>query len=123
MGGLLAAIIPLGLIGAIVPTRIMVGILLLTSQKPLRNTPAYLAGLSCLYLAVVFLALFVIGSAQGIHHETDNRGPVVMATLQVIVGALFILVGSRLWPVLIPMPHPPPGRSASPPFRRARRLP
>jgi hypothetical protein len=96
MLGLLAAIIPLGLAGAVVPTRIMVGLLLLsTSQKPLRNTLAYLAGLICLHLAVGFLALYWIGSTQAGHHTPGSRGAIVLATLQVMGGAIFILIGLK----------------------------
>jgi hypothetical protein len=95
MLGLLAAIIPLGLAGAIVPTRILVGILLLTSQKPLKHSLAYLAGLTSLYLAIGFLALYWMGSLQASHHATGDRGAIVMASFQVLGGAVFILIGFR----------------------------
>jgi hypothetical protein len=64
MGGLLVEIIALGLLWAIMPTRIMVSLLLLTSRRPLNNALAYLAGLSCLYLAGGLLLLLVVGRTE-----------------------------------------------------------
>ncbi len=88
---LLVQIIPIGLFGAIVPTRIVVAILLLTSTRPLRNAQAYLAGLGGFYLVVGVVALLFLGGGEA----TNPKATIIAATIEVVMGVFLLAFGIR----------------------------
>src|SRR5215469_2596956 len=105
IGGLLAQIIPIGLLGAMVPTRIVITILLLTSAKPMRNGLAYLAGLAGFYLVAGFIVLISFGSEFGSSPKFSTISGAILAVL-----GLFLLAFGVRSLFMAPDPDaPPPG--------------
>jgi hypothetical protein len=92
MDGLLAQIIPIGLLGAIVPTRIVITILLLTSAKPMRHGLAYLMGLAGLYLAVGLIVLISFGNEFG---SSLKFSTTVSGTILAVLGIFLLIFGLR----------------------------
>jgi hypothetical protein len=106
MGGLLAQIIPIGLLGAMVPTRIVIAILLLTSAKPMQNGLAYLAGLAGFYLAVGLIVLISFGNELG----SMGKDATISGTILAVLGILLLAFGARSFFIAAPDPDaPPPG--------------
>jgi hypothetical protein len=87
MIGLLGEIIPIGLLLALGPTRIISTILLLTSARPMENALAFLGGVASLYLALGFITLAFFGRAI---RSITASSAIVDAVL--VVGGVFLLV-------------------------------
>jgi hypothetical protein len=106
MGGLLAQIIPIGLLGAMVPTRIVIAILLLTSAKPMQNGLAYLAGLAGFYLAIGLIVLISFGNEI----STIGKDATISGTILAVLGLFLLAFGARSFFIAAPDPDaPPPG--------------
>jgi hypothetical protein len=84
---LLGEIIPIGLLLALGPTRIISTILLLTSAQPMRNALAFLGGVASLYLVVGSITLLFFGRAI----RSITASSAIVDTI-LVVGALFLLV-------------------------------
>jgi hypothetical protein len=107
MDGLLAQIIPIGLLGAIVPTRIIISILLLTSDKPMRHGLAYLVGLAGLYLAVGLIVLISFGAEFG---SSLKFSTTISGTILAVLGIFLLIFGLRGLFIADPDPDAaPPG--------------
>jgi len=106
MGGLLAQIIPIGLLGAMVPTRIVIAILLLTSAKPMRNGLAYLAGLASFYLVIGLIVLISFGKEL----RAIGKDATISGTILAVLGIFLLAFGLRSFFIAAPDPDaPPPG--------------
>jgi hypothetical protein len=105
MGGLVAQIIPIGLLGAMVPTRIIITILLLTSAKPMRSALAYLAGLAGFYLFIGLIALLSFGSEL----STNSKDSTISGTILALLGGFLLAFGVRSFFIAPDPDAPPPG--------------
>jgi hypothetical protein len=105
MVALLAQILPIGLLLALGPTRIMSTILLLTSAHPMRNALAFLAGVASLYLAVGSITLLFFGRTI----SDLNSGTIIIDAILIISGLFLLILAARSF-FLSPDPDaPPPG--------------
>src|SRR5215472_14916303 len=91
MVALLAQILPIGLLLALGPTRIMSTILLLTSAHPLRNALAFLGGVASLYLAVGGVTLLFFGRTI----SDLNSGTIIVDAILIVAGALLLVLAAR----------------------------
>jgi Sap, sulfolipid-1-addressing protein len=103
MVGLLGQIIPIGLLLALGPTRIMSTILLLTSARPMRNALAFLGGLASLYLAVGGGALLFFGRTL----SDLSTGTIIIDAILVVAGVFLLVLATRRF-FLAPDPDAPP---------------
>jgi threonine/homoserine/homoserine lactone efflux protein len=88
MGELLGEIVPLAAAAAISPVVFLVQLTTLTGPRPISRGTALLAG-----AAVVLIALSTIGVLLGSTSFSTNE--TLKATLNIVLGALLILVGLR----------------------------
>ncbi len=102
---LLAQIIPIGLLGALVPTRIIIAILLLTSARPMPNALAYLAGLAGLYLLVGVIVLAFFGNQL----NSGGNTALIGATIFAVLGGFLLAFGVRSAIIPSDPDAPPPG--------------
>jgi hypothetical protein len=105
MVGLLGQIIPIGLLLALGPTRIMSTILLLTSARPLRNALAFLGGVASLYLVIGGGALVFFGRPL----SDLSAGTLIIDAILVVVGIFLLVLAARSF-VRAPAPDAPPPR-------------
>jgi hypothetical protein len=105
MGILLGQIVPIGLLLALGPTRIMSTILLLTSARPMRNALAFLGGVASLYLVVgVITLLFFARTLSDL-----ITGTVIIDAIVVVAGVFLLGLAARSF-FIAPNPDaPPPG--------------
>jgi hypothetical protein len=96
---LLGEIIPIGLLLALGPTRIISTILLLTSARPMENALAFLGGVAGLYLVVGSVTLLFFGRA--IRSITVTTA--IVDTI-LVAGGLFLLAYAARG--LLKMPDP-----------------
>ena len=88
---LLGQIIPIGLILALGPTRIMSTILLLTSAHPLRNALAFLGGVASVYLFVGGVTLLFFGRTL----SDLASGTIIVDAILIIAGAFLLVLAAR----------------------------
>jgi hypothetical protein len=100
---LLGQIIPIGLLLALGPTRIMSTILLLTSAHPLRNALAFLAGVASVYLFVGGVTLLFFGRTI----SDLNSGTIIIDAILIVAGALLLILAARSF-FIAPDPDAPP---------------
>lgn len=105
MVGLVGQIIPIGLLLALGPTRIMSTILLLTSARPLRNALAFLGGVASVYLVVGVLTLVFFGQ---ILSDLSN-GTIIIDAILVLAGVFLLILAARSF-FIAPNPDAPPSR-------------
>ncbi len=98
MIGLLGEVIPIGLLLAVGPTRIISTILLLTSAQPIRNAPACLAGVATVYLVLGFLTLLVLGRTL----SEMLAGNIILDAILVLIAIGLLIVAGR---TLFATPH------------------
>lgn len=103
MIGLLGQIIPIGLLLALGPTRIMSTILLLTSARPLRNALAFLAGVASLYLVVGGVMLVFFGQIL----SDLSTGTIIIDAFLVLAGVFLLVLAGRSF-FFAPDPDAPP---------------
>lgn len=102
---LLGQIIPIGLLLALGPTRIMSTILLLTSARPMRNALAFLGGVAGLYLVVGAITLVFFGRVL----SDLNSGTVIIDVILVVAGVILLVLAARSF-FIAPDPDAPPPR-------------
>jgi hypothetical protein len=105
MVGLLGQIIPIGLLLALGPTRIMSTILLLTSAHPMRNALAFLGGLASLYLAVGGVTLLFFGRTL----SDLSTGTIIIDAILIVAGIFLLALAARSF-FIAPDPDAPPPR-------------
>lgn len=105
MVNLLGQIIPIGLLLALGPTRIMSTILLLTSDRPMRNALAFLGGVASLYLVVGAITLVFFGRTL----SDLNSGTVIIDAILVAVGVFLLVLAARNFFIAPDPDAPPPG--------------
>src|SRR5690242_15301707 len=98
MIGLLGEVIPIGLLLAVGPTRIISTILLLTSAQPIRNGLAFLAGVAAVYLVLGFLTLLVLGRTL----SDMLQGNIILDAILVLIAIGLLVVAAR---ALFVAPH------------------
>jgi hypothetical protein len=103
MVSLLGQIIPLGLLLALGPTRIMSTILLLTSARPMRNTLAFLGGVASLYLIVGVITLVFFSQIL----SDLSTGTVIIDVILVVAGVFLLILAARSF-FIAPNPDAPP---------------
>jgi Sap, sulfolipid-1-addressing protein len=91
MVGLLGEILPIGLVLALGPTRIISTMLLLTSTQPIRNALACLSGVAGIYLAVSLLALLFFGRTL----SDIIAGTIFFDMILVVAGIGLLVVAAR----------------------------
>jgi hypothetical protein len=91
MDGLLGEILPIGLLLALGPTRIISTMLMLTSTQPMRNALAFLSGVAGIYLAVSMLALLFFGRTL----SDIIAGTIVLDAILVAAGIALLVVAVR----------------------------
>lgn len=105
MAGLLGQIVPIGLLLALGPTRIMSTILLLTSARPMRNALAFLGGVASLYLVVGAITLLFFGRTL----SDLSTGTIIIDAILVVAGVFLLVLAARSF-FIAPHPDaPPPG--------------
>jgi hypothetical protein len=104
MVGLLGQIIPIGLLLALGPTRIMSTILLLTSTHPLRNALAFLWGVASLYLAVGAITLVFFGRTL----SDLSTSTVIIDAILVVAGVFLLVLAARSYFFAADPDAPPP---------------
>jgi Sap, sulfolipid-1-addressing protein len=102
---LLGQIIPIGLILALGPTRIMSTILLLTSAHPLRNALAFLGGVASVYLFVGGVTLLFFGRTL----SDLNSGTIIIDAILIIAGVFLLVLAARSFFIAPDPDAPPPG--------------
>ena len=102
---LLGQIIPIGLLLALGPTRIMSTILLLTSAHPLRNALAFLGGVASLYLAVGSITLLFFGRTL----SDLSTGTIIIDAILVVAGVFLLVLAARSFFITPDPDAPPPG--------------
>jgi hypothetical protein len=105
MVGLLGQLFPLGLLLALGPTRIMTTILLLTSDRPMRNALAFLGGVAGVYLVVGALMLLFFGQIL----SDLSAGTVIIDAILVLAGVFLLGLAARSFFVAHDPDAPPPG--------------
>lgn len=105
MVSLLGQIIPIGLVLALGPTRIMSTILLLTSPRPMRNTLAFLGGVAGVYLVVGFITLVFFGRTL----SDLSTGTVIIDAILIAAGVFLLVLAARSF-FIAPDPDAPPPR-------------
>jgi hypothetical protein len=91
MIGLLGEIIPIGLLLALGPTRIISTILLLTSAQPIRNAASFLLGVAAIYLIVGLLTLLVFGRML----SDIIAGTFILDAALVVAGLALLVVATK----------------------------
>ena len=91
MFGLLGQLIPIGLLLAVGPTRIMSTILLLTSARPLRNALAFLGGVASFYLFFGVITLVFFNQIL----SKLRYGTVILDSLLVVAGVFLLVLAAR----------------------------
>lgn len=107
MSGLLGLLLPLGLGAAISPFPTTICIMLLSTRKPLTNAFAFLIGYSAVLVAVGVLAFAVFGG--GGEPEPSVRSVAIKGTIDVVFGALFLVLALKMW-LKTGDPNAPPPR-------------
>jgi hypothetical protein len=102
---LLAQIVPIGLLLALGPTRIMSTILLLTSAHPLRNALAFLGGVASVYLVVGGVTLLFFGRTLS---DLDS-GTIIVDAILVAAGVFLLVLAARSF-FITPDPDAPSPR-------------
>jgi hypothetical protein len=102
---LLAQILPIGLLLALGPTRIMSTVLLLTSAHPLRNATAVLGGVASVYLVVGGVSLLFFGRTL----SDLNSGTIIIDAILVVAGIFLLVLAARSF-FIAPDPDAPPPR-------------
>lgn len=105
MVGLLGQLIPIGLLLAVGPTRIMSTILLLTSARPMRNALSFLGGVASFYLVVGAITLVFFGrTLSGL-----SAGTLIIDAILIVAGVFLLVLAARSF-FIAPNPDaPPPG--------------
>lgn len=88
---LLGEIIPIGLLLALGPTRIISTILLLTSAQPLRNALAFLTGVASVYVVVGVLTLVFFGRTL----RDIIASTAILDIIQVVAGISLLVIAVR----------------------------
>jgi hypothetical protein len=88
---LLGEILPIGLLLALGPTRIISTMLLLTSTQPIRNALACLTGVAGIYLLVSFLAFLFFGRTL----SDIIAGTIFFDAILVVAGIGLLVVATR----------------------------
>jgi hypothetical protein len=91
MVGLLGQLIPIGLLLALGPTRIISTILLLTSARPLKNALAFLGGVASLYLVVGGITLLFFSRAL----SDFVTGTIILDVLLIATGVSLLFLAAR----------------------------
>jgi hypothetical protein len=105
MVALLAELIPIGLLLALGPTRIISTILLLTSARPMENTLAFLGGVASLYLLVGSITLLFFGRAI----RSISASSAIVDTILVVGGLILLVYAARSF-LKVPDPDAQPPR-------------
>jgi hypothetical protein len=105
MVGLLGQIIPIGLLLALGPTRIMSTILLLTSARPMRNALAFLGGVASVYLVVGAITLLFFGRTL----SDLNSGTIIIDAILIVAGVFLLVLAARSFFIAPDPDAPPPG--------------
>lgn len=91
MIGLLGEIIPIGLLLAVGPTRIIATILLLMSTQPLRNAVTFLVGVASVYVVLGFLTLLVFGRTL----SDMLQGTIILDAILVLMAIGLLVIAGR----------------------------
>ena len=102
---LLGQILPIGLLLAVGPTRIMSTILLLTSAHPLRNALAFLGGVASVYLFVGGVTLLFFGRTI----SDLNSGTIIIDAILIVAGVFLVVLAARSYFIAPDPDAPPPG--------------
>jgi hypothetical protein len=105
MIGLLGQLIPIGLLLALGPTRIMSTLLLLTSDYPMRNALAFLGGVASLYLAVGGVTLVFFGRTL----SDLSTGTIIIDAILIVAGVLLLVLAARSYFIAPDADAPPSG--------------
>jgi uncharacterized membrane protein SirB2 len=102
---LLGQIIPIGLLLALGPTRIMSTILLLTSAHPQRNALALLGGVASVYLVVGGVTLLFFGRTI----SDLNSGTIIIDAILIVAGVFLLVLAARSFFIAPDPDASPPG--------------
>jgi len=93
MNGLFVAIIGIGLLASLSPSRLIVFTLLLATARAIRNAAAFLAGWIA-SLIVIFTIAYAAGGSTSKPHTAAHT---VSAFAEILLGVLFAVVALRGW--------------------------
>ena len=103
MGGLLAQLLPLALLGALAPMPILISLSLLISQGGLAKAIAFDAALAGVFAVIGTVSLV----SSGKHTGASDEGSAVTGTIVAVLGVLFIVIAVKQW-LRVPDPDAPP---------------
>ncbi len=93
MNGLFVAIIGIGLLASLSPSRLIVFTLLLATSRAIRNATAFLSG----WLASLIVIFTIVYAAGGSTSKTHTAAHTVSVFAEILLGVLFAVVALRGW--------------------------